>query len=72
MSPFGLNMQFGYFYIIIFVKGCFELRKVDFEKFSFGFFPIGVILRFCQGVSNNWHMRLCSVLLIDINFLWIA
>ncbi len=53
-SPFGLNMQFGYFSInYFFVKGWFELYKVDFKKFNLVSLLVGVVLRFCQGVLRN-------------------
>jgi hypothetical protein len=35
-SPFSLNLRFGYFYMWnFFIRGCFELRVVDFDEFSF-------------------------------------
>jgi hypothetical protein len=46
-----------------FIKGCFELRNVDFDEFSLVSLPIGVVLRFCQGVSKNLWIDIihCSV-----------
>lgn len=50
-----LNLRFGYFCIQnFFIKGYSKFHNVDFEEFSLLECPIGLVLRFCQGVSKNW------------------
>jgi hypothetical protein len=38
--------------------GCSTLRVVDFDEFSLLSLPIGIVLRFYQGISKNWRINI--------------
>jgi hypothetical protein len=39
-----------------FIKGCSELRAMDFDDLSLLFLFTSIVLRFCQGISKNWKI----------------
>jgi len=66
-------MKFGIFCMTFFFpKSYFELQKVYFEKKSFVFLSIGVILGFTKEFLKIGILMLHNVLLIYINPLLIA
>ncbi len=60
---YGFNLRFGYFCIRnFFMHYYFKFQNVEFEEFALVQLPIGLVLKFCQGVSKNWCINVtkCS------------
>jgi hypothetical protein len=55
-----------------FIKGCQELKNVDFEDFVILQLAIGFVLQFCHDVKKNGVLISCISLLIVISLLLIA